>query len=43
MVCSVHLGLPRGTVERLGRPHAALRLLPFVEPELCLAQLAPGE
>lgn len=38
VVCSVHLGLLRGTLTRLGAPSTA-RLLPFVEPELCLAQL----
>jgi predicted ArsR family transcriptional regulator len=41
VVCSVHLGLLRGTLARLGAPPTATRLLPFVEPELCLAQLTP--
>jgi predicted ArsR family transcriptional regulator len=39
VVCSVHLGLLRGTLTRLGAPPTTARLLPFVEPELCLAQL----
>lgn len=41
VVCSVHLGLLRGTLTRLGAPPTTTRLLPFVEPELCLAQLTP--
>ncbi|HEY6746266.1 MAG TPA: helix-turn-helix domain-containing protein [Mycobacteriales bacterium] len=41
VVCSVHLGLLRGTLARLGAPPTATRLLPFVEPEQCLAQLTP--
>ena len=42
VVCSVHLGLLRGTLTRLGAPPTTARLLPFVEPELCLAQLTPA-
>jgi predicted ArsR family transcriptional regulator len=42
VVCSVHLGLLRGTLTRLGAPPTTARLLPFVEPELCLAELAPA-
>ena len=42
VVCSVHLGLLRGTLTRLGAPPTTTRLLPFVEPELCLAQLTPA-
>lgn len=40
VVCSVHLGLLRGSLDRLGT-HADGLLQPFVEPELCLAQLTP--
>ena len=40
VICSMHLGLLRGSVNRL-RVAADSRLLPFVEPELCVAQLAP--
>jgi len=40
VVCSVHLGLLRGSLARLGAK-AATSLRPFVEPELCLAQLGP--
>lgn len=39
VVCAVHLGLLRGILERLGSS-AASRLLPFVEPELCLVELS---
>jgi len=42
VVCSVHLGLLRGSLDRLGT-RAEGRLLPFVEPELCLAQLTPPD
>ncbi len=42
VVCSVHLGLLRGTLTRLGAQPTTTRLLPFVEPELCLAQLTPA-
>ncbi len=41
VVCSVHLGLLRGSLTRLGVSTAS-RLLPFVEPDLCVAQLAPA-
>ena len=43
MVCSVHLGLLRGTLDRLGTPKTTARLLPFVQPDLCLAQLSTVE
>jgi predicted ArsR family transcriptional regulator len=42
VVCSVHLGLLRGTLTRLGAPPTTARLVPFVEPELCLARLTPA-
>jgi predicted ArsR family transcriptional regulator len=42
VVCSVHLGLLRGTLARLGAPPTITRLLPFVEPDLCVAQLTPA-
>jgi predicted ArsR family transcriptional regulator len=41
VVCSVHLGLLRGSLTRLGVSTAS-RLTPFVESELCVAQLAPA-
>ncbi len=40
VICSMHLGLLRGSLKRL-RVAADSQLLPFVEPELCIAQLAP--
>ncbi len=40
VVCSVHLGLLRGSLARLG-VRTASRLRPFVGPELCIAELAP--
>jgi len=43
VVCSVHLGLLRGTLDRLGTPATAARLLPFIESDLCLAQLSTLE
>jgi len=42
VVCSVHLGLLRGTLAQLGALPATAQLLPFVEPELCLARLRFG-
>ena len=41
VVCGVHLGLMRGALEELGAPFDAVRLEPFVEPDLCVAHLAP--
>ncbi|MEO7060578.1 MAG: ArsR family transcriptional regulator [Lapillicoccus sp.] len=38
VVCAVHLGLLRGSLERLGAS-ATTRLLPFVEPELCMVEV----
>ena len=40
VVCSVHAGLLRGSLDRFGVSTTS-RLMPFVQPELCLAQLAP--
>jgi predicted ArsR family transcriptional regulator len=42
VICSVHLGLLRGSLARLG-PTVAPRLLPFVEPELCVVHLGSAE
>ncbi|MGY1708436.1 helix-turn-helix transcriptional regulator [Geodermatophilus sp. SYSU D00758] len=41
VVCSIHLGLMQGALAELGAPVTADRLLPFVEPALCEAHLAP--
>jgi predicted ArsR family transcriptional regulator len=42
VVCSVHLGLLRRTLADVDAPPAAVSLQPFVEPHLCLAQIAPA-
>lgn len=39
VVCGVHRGLMRGTLEVLGEPDAELSLTPFVEPALCMAHV----
>ncbi len=40
VVCTVHHGLLRGALERLGSPVAEqVRLRPFVESELCITDL----
>ncbi len=42
IVCAVHLGLLRGALEELGGHVEATGLDPFVEPERCVAHLAPA-
>ncbi len=39
VICSIHLGLMRGALAEMGSPVKAARLLPFVEPSLCVAYL----
>lgn len=39
VVCGVHRGLLRGTLEALGEPDAEVALQPFVEPRVCLARI----
>lgn len=39
IVCSAHLGLIQGALERLGGDVAATRILPFIQPDLCRAEL----
>ena len=41
VVCAIHQGLLRGILARIGAPPVTTELLPFVEPELCIAQVAP--
>lgn len=41
VVCALHLGLMRGALAEMDAPVTADRLLPFVEPSLCTAHLAP--
>jgi predicted ArsR family transcriptional regulator len=43
VICSLHLGLIRGALARMRAPVTASRLDPFVEPSLCVAQLAAGD
>jgi predicted ArsR family transcriptional regulator len=42
VVCSIHLGLMQGALAEMRAPVTADRLLPFVEPSLCVARLAPA-
>lgn len=43
VVCTVHLGLLRGALDRLGIRRTEADLHPFVEPELCVADVrSPG-
>lgn len=39
VVCTMHLGLLRGTLDGSGATTAEAELRPFVEPELCVAEL----
>lgn len=41
VVCAMHLGLLRGSLERLGAS-ATSQLRPFVEPDLCLVEVSPA-
>lgn len=43
IVCSLHLGLMRGVLERLDTPVAVERLVPFASPAGCEAHLACGD
>jgi predicted ArsR family transcriptional regulator len=43
VICSLHLGLMRGALDRMRAPVTADRLDPFVEPSLCVAQLTASE
>lgn len=39
VACGVHRGLMRGTLDRLGEPDAEFSLVPFVDPNRCLAHI----
>lgn len=41
VICSLHLGLMQGAFAALNGPVTVDRLDPFVEPDLCVARLAP--
>lgn len=40
VICSLHLGLMRGALDRMRAPLTADRLEPLVEPSLCIARLS---
>lgn len=42
VVCGVHLGLMQGLLAELRAPQTTTRLMPFVEPRLCVAELGPA-
>jgi predicted ArsR family transcriptional regulator len=42
VVCSIHLGLLRRTLADVDAPPTSVSLQPFVEPHLCLVQIAPA-
>ncbi|WP_396928153.1 helix-turn-helix transcriptional regulator [Mycolicibacterium sp.] len=41
VICSVHMGLMQGALATMRAPIRVDRLDPFVEPDLCVAHLAP--
>jgi len=49
VVCGAHLGMIQGALAELGAPVSATRLIPMVQPDLCIATLhqsateAPGD
>ena len=43
VICSLHLGLMRGALERMRAPVTADRLDPFVQPSLCVAHLTVSQ
>ena len=42
VVCGAHLGMIQGALAEMGAPISATRLLPLVQPDLCIATLARG-
>lgn len=42
VVCAVHLGLVQGALEQMQAPPSAVRIEPFVRPDLCLVHLTPA-
>ncbi|BBZ63560.1 helix-turn-helix transcriptional regulator [Mycolicibacterium monacense] len=42
VVCPVHLGLMQGALSRWKAPITVEALIPFAEPDLCVAHLAPA-
>jgi predicted ArsR family transcriptional regulator len=43
VVCAIHLGLLRRAVADVEDPPAAVSLQPFVQPHLCVAEIAPAK
>ncbi|MFD4409144.1 helix-turn-helix transcriptional regulator [Streptomyces sp. NPDC058476] len=41
IVCPLHLGMMQGALAKLDAPVTATRLEPFVQPDVCVAHLAP--
>ena len=41
VVCAVHLGLIEGALEQMQAPPSAVRIEPFVRPDLCLVHVSP--
>jgi predicted ArsR family transcriptional regulator len=42
VVCAVHLGLIQGALDQMQAPPSAIRLEPFVRPDLCLVHISPA-
>jgi predicted ArsR family transcriptional regulator len=42
MFCALHIGLMQGALAAMRGPVTVDRLEPFVEPDLCVAQIAPN-
>ena len=42
VICPVHLGLMQGALDTWDAPITVDTLTPFVEPDVCLAHLAPA-
>jgi len=40
VVCGAHLGMVQGALAELGAPVSATRLIPMVQPDLCIATLS---
>ncbi len=43
LVCGLHLGLMRGALQELGTGLRTESLIPFVDPQSCLARLVPAD
>ena len=42
IICPIHLGLMRGALAESGATTRVTKLVPFVQPDLCVAHLARG-